>query len=146
MKLFTPSGTKSSTASKKHPLPPSKFRSKADHPAVPLAPRPPDPLSDKKTNLENWFKALLRCREKRKAEMKIAASFGYILYSIITLSIDKPGSAVDISDGNVLCDLINTVYPGAISPILDCKSREERIKNLGKYCDACLLVFACRFH
>eukprot|EP00826_Nyctotherus_ovalis_P058155 TRINITY_DN7976_c0_g4_i1.p3 TRINITY_DN7976_c0_g4~~TRINITY_DN7976_c0_g4_i1.p3 ORF type:complete len:139 (-),score=41.98 TRINITY_DN7976_c0_g4_i1:1369-1785(-) len=91
-----------------------------------------------KGNLEVWFQSLLRCREKRKAEMHITANFIYIIYSLITFSIGKEKSVVDISDGLILCEIINVIQPNTIRPQSPCTSTADKLCNLKRYSEVCL--------
>jgi len=107
---------------------------------MPLSTKSEPIISDKKNNLENWFKALIKCREKRKVEMKISAHFSYILYAVVTKQVNKNigKTQADISDGIVMCELLNSIYPNKIAYLEKCESREDKIRNLSKYCDFCL--------
>ncbi len=130
------------------PPPPLPHQSAELHAPPEAQPSPKsrsEPPQDRQNNLENWFKSLLKCREKRKVEMKVAAAFGYIIYSVITHSVDKPGSAVDVSDGILMCDLVNALYPGSIAPVPQCRTQTDKIRNLNRYCDACVYYTSTRF-
>ncbi len=143
MKVKSPT-SKNSVPGKRAPPAPlliSHPRKSLNPPALPMplsTKSEPVPINEKRNNLENWFKALLRCREKRKVEMKIAADFGYIVYSLVTYSVNRPGNETDISDGTILCELLSTIYPGVVPQLGACQTLEDKIRNLGKYCDACL--------
>ena len=110
-------------------------------PSKPQLQRQTTPLRLKHGNLENWFKSLLHCREKRKVEIKLCANFAYIIYSLITFSEGRTTSGNDISDGVIMCETLNILYPNIVNRYEFCQSNKEKIDNLKSYCNACLYSY-----
>jgi len=89
-------------------------------------------------NIECWFQSLLRCREKRKIEIRITTNFIYIIYSLITFSVGSERSGVDVSDGLVMYEILNAINPDIIKPLAPCNSNIDKVCNLKKYSEVCL--------